>query len=82
MLDSSSITKHCINLVSNQVKINTMTENEKQLQDQIDEIKIELLRLSTQVEAYRNAQGQVVNLAFSLIVSGVIAVVISTVVRK
>lgn len=41
-----------------------MTDNEKQLQAQIDELKIEILKLSTQVEAYRNAQGQVVNLAF------------------
>lgn len=59
-----------------------MTENEKQLQEQINAVKIELIRLSTQVEAYRNAQGQVVNLAFSLIVSSVIAVVISAVVKK
>lgn len=84
MLDSSRITKYCTNLVSYEVRIDTMSksETEKQIQNQIDAIKVELLRLSTQVEAYRNAQGQVVNLAFSLIVSGVIAVVISTVVRK
>lgn len=54
-----------------------MTENEKKLQEQIDTLKIEIIRLSTQVEAYRNAQGQVVNLAFSLIASSAIAIVIA-----
>lgn len=54
-----------------------MTEDEKQLQNQIDVLKLEVLKLSTQIEAYRNAQGQVVTLAFSLIASSTIAVVIS-----
>ena len=54
-----------------------MTENEQKLQEQIDALKIEVIRLSTQVEAYRNAQGQVVNLAFSLIASSAVAIVIS-----
>lgn len=58
-----------------------MISNEDTLHKEIDDLKIELLKLSTQVEAYRNAQGQVVNLAFSLIASGVLAVIVSSVIK-
>ncbi len=40
-----------------------MTDNETKLQEQIDALKIEVIRLSTQVEAYRNAQRKVCGVA-------------------
>lgn len=57
-------------------------EDEKSLQEQIDAINIKIMKLETTVEAYRNAQGQVVNLAFSLIAGAVISVVITNVFKK
>ena len=59
-----------------------MIEDEKSLQEQIDAINIKLMKLETTVEACRNAQGQVVNLAFSLIAGAVISVVITNVFKK
>lgn len=59
-----------------------MSENENKLQDQIDALNLRIIKLEATIEAYRNAQGQVVNLAFSLIAGAVVSVVIATVVKK
>jgi len=59
-----------------------MSENENKLQNQIDALNFRIIKLEATIEAYRNAQGQVVNLAFSLIAGAVVSVVIATVVKK
>lgn len=59
-----------------------MSENENKLQDQINALNLRIIKLEATIEAYRNAQGQVVNLAFSLIAGAVVSVVIATVVKK
>lgn len=59
-----------------------MSENENKLQDQINALNLRIIKLEATIEAYRNTQGQVVNLAFSLIAGAVVSVVIATVVKK
>ena len=54
----------------------------QQLKAEIEQLKIDLITANTKIEAYRNASAQVVNLAFGLIASGTVAVIVSTVLRR
>ena len=54
-------------------------EEIEQLRKEVEELKIKLLNVDTKVESYKNAMGQVTNLAFGLIASATIAIIFSRV---
>ena len=59
--------------------------NELQLEQMVKEVenlKIELMAANVKIEAYKNSAGQVVNLAFGLIASATVTVIVSAVVRR
>ena len=51
----------------------------QQLRQEIEDLKIKLANVDTKVEAYKNGMTQVVNLAFGLIASATLAIIISNV---
>lgn len=59
-----------------------MNQNERSLQDQIDTLNLKVIKLEATIEAYRNAQGQVVNLAFSLIAGAVVSIIVTSIFKK
>jgi len=54
----------------------------KQLKQEIEELKVKLMNVDTKLEAYKSAMGQVTNLAFGLIASATINVLISNVLKR
>lgn len=59
-----------------------MEEEIKQLKQEVEELKIKLMNVDTKLEAYKAAMGQVTNLAFGLIASATITILISNVLRR
>lgn len=56
-----------------------MEDEIQQLKQEVNELKIKLLNVDTKVEAYNSAMARVTNLAFGLIASATLAILISNV---
>ncbi len=59
-----------------------MEDEIKQLKQEIEELKVKLMNVDTKLEAYKSAMGQVTNLAFGLIASATITVLVSNVLKR
>jgi len=60
----------------------TLIEEVEKLRKEVKELEIKLMSRNTKIEAYKAAMGQVTNLAFGLIASATIIILISNVKKK